>query len=126
MVNRRQFQRVLFKHNATLLVNEQQWSTQIIDLSLHGFSCTVPSGFPLQTDLAVTLCLTLDPQHEIRMEALLVRTQQASLGMKCTLIDIDSISELRRLVQLNLADDALLDRDIEQLAQSPDDNHQTI
>jgi c-di-GMP-binding flagellar brake protein YcgR len=119
MDNRRQFQRVLFKHNATLQVNEQQWSTQIIDLSLHGFSCTVPSEFPLQLDQAITLSLTLDPQHEIRMEARLVRKQQASLGMKCTLIDIDSISELRRLVQLNLADDALLDRDIEQLAQSP-------
>lgn len=118
MINRRKFQRVLFKHEATLQVNEQHWSTQIIDLSLHGFSCTVPNDFPFMLDQPVTLTLTLDPQHEIRMEAKLVRKQQASLGMRCMLIDIDSISELRRLVQLNLADEVLLDRDIEQLAQS--------
>ena len=34
------------------------------------------------------------------------------VGFKCEHIDIDSISELRRLVELNLGSSALLERDL--------------
>jgi len=40
------------------------------------------------------------------------------LGLSCREIDLDSITHLRRLVALNLGDEALLDRELGLLAHS--------
>ncbi|PKH06384.1 PilZ domain-containing protein [Moritella sp. Urea-trap-13] len=119
MKNKRQFQRVLFNHDASLTCNEHQWSTNVIDLSLRGLSCTKPKNVIFDINQLMTLSIKLSPEQVIIMEAELIHDEECVLGMRCTRIDINSISELRRLVQLNLADEALLHRDIEHLAQSP-------
>ncbi|MDX2322488.1 MAG: PilZ domain-containing protein [Moritella sp.] len=116
--NKRHFQRVLFDHQATLSSNNQQWPTNVIDLSLRGLSCTKPRNATFKIDQLLTLSITLTEQQVIIMETIIIHSEEHSLGMKCTRIDINSISELRRLVQLNLADEALLQRDIDQLSRS--------
>lgn len=118
MKNKRQFQRVLFDHDASLTCNEHQWSTNVIDLSLRGLSCTKPKNVIFDVNQLMTLSIKLSPEQVIIMEAELIHNEEHVLGMRCTRIDINSISELRRLVQLNLADEALLNRDIEHLTQS--------
>lgn len=118
MKNKRQFQRVLFNHDASLTCNEHQWSTNVIDLSLRGLSCTKPKNVIFNINQLMTLSIKLSDEQEIVMEAELIHNEEHVLGMRCTRIDINSISELHRLVQLNLADEALLHRDIEHLAQS--------
>lgn len=118
MENNRHFQRILFDHKATLSCNNQHWSTSVIDLSLRGLSCTKPRNTTFNVDQLLTLSITLSEEQVIIMEAIVIHSKDHTLGMKCTRIDINSISELRRLVQLNLADEALLHRDIEQLAKS--------
>ncbi|EDM65406.1 MAG: PilZ domain-containing protein [Moritella sp.] len=118
MNNKRQFQRVLFNHDASLTCNGHQWSTNVIDLSLRGLSCTKPKNVTFEIDQLMTLSIQLAQEQVIIMEAVLIHNGEGVLGMRCTRIDINSISELRRLVQLNLADEALLQRDIEHLALS--------
>ena len=116
--NKRHFQRILFDHQATLSCNNQEWPTNVIDLSLRGLSCTKPRNTTFKIDQLLTLSITLTEEQVIVMETIIIHCEERSLGMKCTRIDINSISELRRLVQLNLADEALLHRDIDQLSQS--------
>ena len=116
MNNKRQFQRVLFNHDASLTCNGHQWSTHVIDLSLQGLSCTTPRNVIFDIDQLMTLSIKLAQEQVIIMDAVIVHNEKGVLGMRCTRIDINSISELRRLVQLNLADEALLQRDIEHLA----------
>jgi len=118
MENKRQFQRVLFNHDASLTCNGHQWSTNVIDLSLRGLSCTKPKNVNFDVDQLMTLSIKLAQEQVIIMEAVLIHNEESVLGMRCTRIDINSISELRRLIQLNLADEALLQRDIEHLALS--------
>ncbi|SQD77227.1 PilZ domain-containing protein [Moritella yayanosii] len=118
MNNKRQFQRVLFNHDASLTCNGHQWSTNVIDLSLRGLSCTKPKNVTFEINQLMTLSIQLAQDQVIIMEAVLIHNEEGVLGMRCTRIDINSISELRRLVQLNLADEALLQRDIEHLALS--------
>ncbi|NQZ91784.1 MAG: PilZ domain-containing protein [Moritella sp.] len=118
MNNKRQFQRVLFNHDASLTCNGHQWSTNVIDLSLRGLSCTKPKNVTFEIDQLMTLSIQLAQEQVIIMEAVIIHNEKGVLGMRCTRIDINSISELRRLVQLNLADEALLQRDIEHLALS--------
>lgn len=118
MNNKRQFQRVLFNHDASLTCNGHQWSTNVIDLSLRGLSCTKPKNVTFEIDQLMTLSIQLAQEQVIIMEAVIIHNEKGVLGMRCTRIDINSISELRRLVQLNLADEGLLQRDIEHLALS--------
>lgn len=118
MKNKRQFQRVLFSHDASLTCNGHQWSTSVIDLSLRGLSCTKPRNVVFDINQLMTLSIKLNQEQVIMMEAILIHNEKHVLGMRCTRIDINSISELRRLVQLNLADEALLHRDIQHLAQT--------
>lgn len=117
MENKRLFQRVLFSHDAKLLINDNSYTVQVLDLSLHGFLCTRPSDANINLNDEGTLQLKLDDQHIITMSANVIHVATNSLGMTCHHIDIDSISELKRLIQLNLANDELLHRDIDELAQ---------
>jgi hypothetical protein len=51
------------------------------------------------------------------MEVVLTRTQGELLGFVCRHIDLDSISHLRRLVELNLGDETLLERELAALGE---------
>ncbi|NRA82763.1 MAG: PilZ domain-containing protein [Gammaproteobacteria bacterium] len=116
MENKRLFQRILFSHDATLQVGEQKLTTQVLDLSLHGFLCTQPQGSNFDTEQLIILVLKLDDQHSITINAKLVHCQNQTLGLETNHIDIDSISELKRLVELNLGSDELLHRELIKLA----------
>ena len=116
MKDKRRFQRIVFEHDATLSVGDQQWSIHLLDLCLKGILCTEPDGFPADTDLPIHFSLVLDDTHKVQMEMALSHRNDGHLGMECRHIDIDSISELKKIVQLNLGDDQLLYRELEQLA----------
>jgi hypothetical protein len=81
-------------------------------LSLKG--CLLDFKFPWRGDLEklYTLTLHLSEQTQIKMELAPMRVIGNKAGFKCTHIDIDSISELRRLVELNLGSSVLLERDL--------------
>ena len=116
MEEKRLFQRILFSHEATLQVDDERWTTQILDLSLHGFLCTKPSSANFSQSTTLTLILKLDDSHSITMIAELVHRKDSGLGFQCSHIDIDSITELKRLVQLNLGNEELLHRELALLA----------
>lgn len=117
MEDKRLFQRVLFSHDAKLLIDDVTHTIQVLDLSLHGFLCTRPTNSNINIDDKCVLRLKLDDQHVIVMTAIVAHIAKNCIGMVCHHIDIDSISELKRLIQLNLANDELLHRDIDELAQ---------
>ena len=103
MDERRKFSRILFATNAHLQQGVAQWETTILDLSLNG---------ALVED-AITLSFILpESDIEIRMETELVHQKNAQLGLKCNFIDVDSISHLKRMVELNLGDASLLNREL--------------
>lgn len=116
MPDKRIFQRVLFSHDAKLIHQSNSHTIQVLDLSLHGFLCTQPKEVNMNINDEVTLELTLEQNRKIIMQSTIVHIEDSHLGMDCHHMDIDSISELKRLIQLNLADDNLLNRDLSLLA----------
>ncbi|ADV87510.1 hypothetical protein VVMO6_02488 [Vibrio vulnificus MO6-24/O] len=62
-----------------------------------------------------------DSDIDISLEADVVGFDQQTIRLKITHIDIDSISHLKRLVELNVGDDALLHREIEHLSDLGDE-----
>lgn len=113
--NNRHFHRVLYAAKATLSNEDNTWSCEIIDLSLKG--CLLAFDAPWGGDLEKLYMLTLELSEDthIKMELAPTHVIGNKTGFKCTHIDIDSISELRRLVELNLGDSALLERDLQAL-----------
>ncbi|OIQ48071.1 MAG: hypothetical protein BM565_03215 [Gammaproteobacteria bacterium MedPE] len=116
MQDKRIFQRVLFSHDAKLLCNGESHIVQVLDLSMHGFLCTKPNTLDVSLNDETTLILTLEQGRKIVMESTVVHIDNSHLGMSSHHIDIDSISELKRLIQLNLANDDLLNRELDMLA----------
>ena len=119
---RRRFARIFFDARATLRVGGADCSAQLLDISLRGALLGVPPGFsvPLGADCAFELCLG-EADATIAMQASVAHTEDAGdgqlrIGIRCHEMDIDSITHLRRLVELNLGSDALLHRELAALA----------
>lgn len=108
----RHFHRILYTADAILNCEEKTWHCEIIDLSLKG--CLLRFELPWEEDpkKLYTLTLRLSEQVQIKMELSATHVVGNKVGFKCEHIDIDSISELRRLVELNLGSSALLERDL--------------
>ena len=75
-----------------------------------------PSPLTLGSGRCVGRTLT-DEQTCIQMEVVLTRTAGGMLGFICRHIDLESISHLRRLVELNLGDEQLLERELATLGE---------
>ena len=56
-----------------------------------------------------------DSEICIQMQMRVVHERDNQLGLACQHIDVESISHLRRLLELNLGDASLLDRELERL-----------
>jgi len=111
--DKRHFHRVLYATDAMLEGSETKMPCRVVDISLKGclLHFEAPWSAPTEDSL-YTLTLTLSDSIHIRMVLSVSHVIDREVGFKCEHIDIDSISELRRLVELNLGDSMLLERDL--------------
>lgn len=117
--NRRQFSRIQFRADARLGLSEGDWSVEVIDLSLKGALVGTPEPVFAAIGSPCTLTVRLDePGPAIRMEGTVVHRERGHFGIHCREMDLDSITHLRRLVELNLGDEALLQRELGRLSAS--------
>ncbi|QYJ91064.1 MULTISPECIES: PilZ domain-containing protein [Shewanella] len=112
MNERRQFSRIFFDVDATLTQEDKVWSTKLHDLSLNGALVELPQEFA-PGPAPILLSFTLEGSDvEVTMETQVIHRQDGQLGLECLHIDIDSISHLRRMLELNIGDASLLDREL--------------
>ncbi|MBU6467043.1 MAG: PilZ domain-containing protein [Burkholderiales bacterium] len=113
---RRHFVRVVFAAPAQLACNEVTLEVRVLDLSLKGALITLPAGASVREQALCTLTLPLTSgSGHIEMEMQVAHVEGAQLGLLCLHSDIDSITHLRRLIELQLGDPALLERDLREL-----------
>ena len=112
-MERRNFNRVVFSTQAELSTATKTWKTEVLDLSLKGALLDAPEDFVLDPAALYDLNFNLEGLDKaINMQGKICHANEEFLGFQCELIDIDSVTELRRLIELNLSDEALLHRDI--------------
>ncbi len=117
--NRRQFSRVPFRSEARLFLPSGEFAVDLVDISLKGALICPKSPLFVGIGSQCTLKVLLDGAGTtIRMEATVVHHQADYFGLACREIDLDSVTHLRRLVALNLGDEALLERELSALAPS--------
>ncbi len=116
--NRRQFTRILFSIKATLTVAEQEYPVSIHDISLNGALIQTPEHQELLKGQLGELSFSLNDgdDTQVLMHIAVVHETPDEMGLQCNAIDIDSITHLRRLVELNLGDDSQLNKELSQLS----------
>ncbi|WP_148861714.1 PilZ domain-containing protein [Marinobacter fonticola] len=115
-LDRRRFERILFDAPCELHSGDSVWPSHVLDISMKGVLVKRPAGWedPLNQPFEVTIHLN-DRDTGIVMAVELRHVEDDHLGFKCRYIDIESASHLKRLVELNLGDPALLDRELRYL-----------
>lgn len=113
--DRRRFQRIPFEADVELLEGPRRWSVQLHDLSLKGLLVDRPAGWQAPVGALIQANLRLASDVEMRMLVSLAHEDDGLLGFYCREIDLDSLTHLRRLIELNLGDSELLERELSAL-----------
>ncbi len=114
---RRHFSRVELQRPATLTGLGIEAEVEVLDVSLKGVLIALPAPARLTPDADYRLCLPLSAETEIRMDLRPAHRSEDRAGFHCTRIVVDSMSHLRRLVELNLGDATLLRRELAELSE---------
>lgn len=109
---KRNFHRIFYNADVTLTAESNTLPCKLVDISLKG--CLLKFDSPWTGDLEsiYTLNLQLSDELTINMQVSVAHVIGNEAGFKCEHIDIESISQLRRLVELNLGDSDILERDL--------------
>lgn len=110
--DKRRFYRVFYQSNAILSNESFSLSCKLVDISLKGCLLCFDSPWNGSLESLYTLKLSLSEDIVITMQVTPAHIVGNNAGFKCEHIDIASISELRRLVELNLGDSDMLERDL--------------
>jgi hypothetical protein len=113
---KRRFQRIHFDAPCELHYQESVWTTEVLDISLKGVLVKRPEAWivPLRQPCEVIIHLN-DYDTGIVMAVELRHVEEHRLGFTCKYIDIESVGHLRRLVELNLADQMMLERELSRM-----------
>ncbi|AGE27489.1 PilZ domain-containing protein [Pseudomonas poae] len=110
--DRRRFRRIAFDARTELQQNGQEWPVQLVDLSLKGLLIQRPTPWLGNGADPFDVDIHLDAETDVRMQVRLTHDDHGQLGFVCEHIDLDSISHLRRLIELNLGDEEELHREL--------------
>ncbi len=110
---RRIFSRIHFEAHVSLDLMGKKYAAYLIDISLKGalVELTQTQAIPRNT-MGNLHVLFEDSGEEIRAEICVMHVDGQKLGLVCLAMDIDSITHLRRLHELNLGDPELLEREL--------------
>lgn len=112
---KRHYQRILYNTDAILTDGATETACKVIDISLKGCLLDFEDKWPGNSVDCYTLRLALSNEVTITMVLRFSHGSGTQAGFKCEHIDIDSITNLRRLVELNLGNSESLGRELDAL-----------
>lgn len=114
--DRRRYSRIAFNAVGRLSLAERDIAVHVLDLSLKGALVHTRDEVQVSVGVACALHVDLDELgDQISMHGTVTHVAGRQAGLTCRGIDIDSATHLRRLVELNLGSDDLLDRELSTL-----------
>jgi hypothetical protein len=118
--DRRHFWRAHFKSPVLLTLHGAVQEAKLHDISLKGALVEAPTGWAGQPGDRCQLRLNLGADVTINMNTTVAHFDAGRVGLRCENIDLDSVTHLRRLVELNAGDPGLLDRELSALVHEGD------
>ena len=112
---RRHYTRIEFASKATIAQAGHEVSVNLLDISLNGVLIETPTDYAIDTNQPVAICITLTGEIAITMQTHLAHSSNEVLGFRCDSIDMDSMTHLRRLIELNMSDPNASERVLDEL-----------
>jgi len=111
---RRRFTRISFDAKTELKSGDDTFHVSLVDVSFNGIlvKSDTPLALEIGNEVEATIHL-LGNDVAIRTPATLAHKREQEYGFLIENLDIDSLTLLRRLVELNLGDEALLERELD-------------
>ncbi|SBT03113.1 Cyclic diguanosine monophosphate-binding protein [Candidatus Accumulibacter aalborgensis] len=113
--DRRHSSRIAFASPAQLILADRKLEVQVLDLSVKGALVGLPEDADVVGGATSVLHINLEDGEEICMEGTIAHVEGRQAGLVCHSIDIDSVTHLRRLVELNIGNADLLQRELSAL-----------
>ncbi|GAA3569676.1 MULTISPECIES: PilZ domain-containing protein [Marinobacter] len=113
---KRRFHRIEFDAPCELFCQDRVWATKVLDISLKGVLVARPDDWDVPLNQPSELVVQLNGENTAIVMAVELRhIEPERLGFQCQYIDLESASHLKRLVELNLGDPELLEREFAHL-----------
>jgi len=119
---RRRFRRIATDKTVTLRLGTQVFSGVVHDISLRGLLFETRDDPPADVRIGSPISARVDlgdPRWQIACEGSVAHLADRQIGMHCQGMDVESAARLRRLVEVNLADPELLEREFAELIRDP-------
>ncbi|MGB0732976.1 MAG: PilZ domain-containing protein [Pontibacterium sp.] len=113
-VERRRFTRVEFPVDSELLAVTKSYNIRLLDISLGGFMIESMDLLPIRFDETCTLSIPLG-SIQLKIPARLVRQEGTHFGFHSDHLDVEMVTHLRRLIELNQDDEASFESEVEHL-----------
>ncbi|SFD69297.1 PilZ domain-containing protein [Thiohalospira halophila DSM 15071] len=117
---KRHFTRITFGGQATVDCPGGPCTGQVADISLKGALVRRPGGWPGLVDRTTPAELDIELESGLRLtaSARVSHVQGELAGFEFVQLPLETASELRRLVEFNLGDEALLERELAALVEN--------
>lgn len=113
----RRYTRVSFDAETHLKQFGRDFLVDLVDISLKGALLKQPEDWQVNPGKPMVLSIKLTEEHQIHIKCHLVHVSPDTVGCEFDQIDIDSLGELKRLLELNMGSEEQLHRELTQLLQ---------
>jgi len=113
-VERRDFSRIALRRPAALRLGRKSIPSELLDISLRGALVRLMGAEPVMVEgQPCDLLVQLDQgPATILMRGEVAHCSGNEVGVRCLELDLESAAHLRRLVEVNLGSEQLLDREL--------------
>ena len=120
MDEHRRTHRVPFECFVTFKTSDSSFVCELYDISMQGALIGACSGATPASGTPCMLIINLDEEHvhRIIMHGFVAHKIENRVGISCNHIDSESLMHLRKLIELNLGDSELANRDFNALISS--------
>lgn len=115
---RRHFHRIVMHRPVVVDCASGEQAAELLDISLKGALVSLGGDWQPQTGNEAHASIKLGDEGDeftINLNVRVAHVKAGHVGLEVIAMDLDSATNLRRLVELNLADPTLLERELEQL-----------
>lgn len=113
---RRIYNRIPFNAEILMQCGHEEWSCNLLDISLKGMLVEPPESLDIDTSNPCGMALFLGEDISIHARVNITHSNNGTWGLKWLQIDVNSLQHLRRLIELNTNDPAMLMRELSELS----------
>ena len=112
---RRHYNRIPFTAEILMQCGDAEWSCNLLDISLKGMLVEPPENIDINMNNPCGMALFLGEDVSIHARVNITHSSQGNWGLNWLQIDVVSLQHLRRLIELNANDPAMLTRELSEL-----------